>query len=736
MSLSNVHGLVDMWKSVSESNLTDISQRNSNTEGGLSFATNSPADAVGLALPPLPPRHEGPSGLPPVESTGTHPHSSGSPAAAGAGAAAKSPRPLPVGALTPTMATALRWDRVAVGDRASSQPGASATKRGEGAGPTVPSGPKRGPPAGRSGSPTHSSTNRRASADALVEDTSGYSYCMSGSYSSRRHTAPPLTSVSVDIGSLSVSAAKNATADTPAGQEAAANGVTVPVSSSLSVHTFTAEEASPATSAHSSAINSQRRSAYRRAQAAEESLDGFWSQWAQRRDLPSVSASMNHSGAMSDLRHELERKTSTPGWMMYSVESPTAGHVGPAVCAPAGAPTVAHAEEGKGDGQEDRVATSVDPGTDSKGTYTDDENEDDSSEDLEAEGDKGTSMVEDSAIARAMAFDWHTSEETGLQRTHSLLPDIFASITKGARNLNERKPVKATTLVAQSLAAPDALGGSAYGTSTFSFGDALQDRAMESEPFYWGESGEYPLERAYECVSAPAQGKEKEGAAPIADGRFGGVLSRCYSGESLLRGIDKGTAQTALYTPDSVPIAAQQRQSFGLLSESSSMILPMMDAPHAPLTSDVARPQLTAVSAHTDSSPLRVAKTLAMRYLSPQPLIYGPPAPELPKMDPRHIFGGDCLAAALWVSSPRDVDLDGDVPSAPSRAAAAKAPAIPVARRVPDVPTAPTVPESKAERPTNEKKEVAPVSPQRPLHKGTRRDPKRGDILTFFTRRK
>ncbi|EPY18359.1 hypothetical protein STCU_10019 [Strigomonas culicis] len=99
-----------------------------------------------------------------------------------------------------------------------------------------------------------------------------------------------------------------------------------------------------------------------------------------------------------------------------------------------------------------------------------------------------------------------------------------------------------------------------------------------------------------------------------------------------------------------------------------------------------------------------------MRYLSPQPAMTGPPVPQVPKLDPRRLFGGDCLAEAQWVCSPRDVDLDGDVPRAPTPEELPPALTAPEVPRVPSVPVRrpiQTAPDSETATQTKEKEKSA-----------------------------
>ncbi|EPY18361.1 hypothetical protein STCU_10014 [Strigomonas culicis] len=69
---------------------------------------------------------------------------------------------------------------------------------------------------------------------------------------------------------------------------------------------------------------------------------------------------------------------------------------------------------------------------------------------------------------------------------------------------------------------------------------------------------------------------------------------------------------------------------------------------------------LVADTTDTSADLPKVTESLQLRYLFPQPELAGPRLPELPKVDPRLSFGGDCIASAPWVSSPQDVNLDGD----------------------------------------------------------------------------
>ncbi|EPY18353.1 hypothetical protein STCU_10023 [Strigomonas culicis] len=277
------------------------------------------------------------------------------------------------------------------------------------------------------------------------------------------------------------------------------------------------------------------------------------------------------------------------------------------------------------------------------------------------------------------------------------------------------------------IAADDALAPVSWeamvrAPSTFSLGDALQRRATESQIAYWDSMSQHRTdddgdgEQQWEAVGAKTQ------PLPMSDEMLSQIFNKLRSG-------------APHPPPDPRQAPAYQRPGVSLVRESAPPLQAVVSATAAAQQAVIHNhpPPLFAPldTADRTTAPPAAAKSLTMRYRFPQPLIYGPPLPPLPKLGPRQIFGGDCLAAAQWVDSPRRRRKGTDVPTTP------KLPHVPVTVMLPELSSIETVPcNGRGSREKNKKK-GGPLCDNCPENTfPMQKEKKKGDSITFFTRKR
>ncbi|EPY18371.1 hypothetical protein STCU_10008 [Strigomonas culicis] len=240
----------------------------------------------------------------------------------------------------------------------------------------------------------------------------------------------------------------------------------------------------------------------------------------------------------------------------------------------------------------------------------------------------GVSMEEYASMKWSASFGFDELGAHGLRRTHALFTDAFAVI---ARDVNQEYELYAAELypMGGSPAELDTSGPSMYDSASLMFSGAVG--AEEAE----GQSLSPTL--------LEADGARQERGAP--EGRRGkrpcpSVVDGLRGEESLLRHFCSMPDSLAPHPPAARDTAGHQRRAGA--KSGRDPLPPAVDA------------------AEASTAPHAGPTSLRMRYRFPQPRIHGARLPELPKMDPRVLFGSDCIAAAPWVDSPRNVDSDDE----------------------------------------------------------------------------
>ncbi|EPY18354.1 hypothetical protein STCU_10021 [Strigomonas culicis] len=713
MSFFCMDGFVNGSKLASEYNLTGNSQGNIYTESGFSFYTNSHAVAVEPAeenKAPYSPRSEGLNCML---------------------AETREAIPLPVGTLTPTKAAALRQERVA--------PAITG-----GAVPTPPCSPKENVPTARSGdfplsmrrtrdrSGTYSYASQKSVCRESVENTWSYSF-----YSPTNRATLPFVSDSVEESADNRSDAtprgykviksdgrkrcvptasdsitgttEISDRDTLEGQWSATKGARRSSVRPQGEPVATAEMCAPNVPVYGGFTNHSRLFPHKSERGAMDHLQSFSNKLEQQPSSPCVSTSFKYGGPTSLMYSSLRRQSSAAGSLMYDIQPAISWNAFPSMLV---SETTAVPAPGEDDDVGEHMGRFLD--------YC--------AGDTKGDGCEDDRMADHTPMERLSSDYSDASAGPGLQRTDTLFPDIFTTLTRSANN---RKRADAAEPL-PSLAAPDTSDVTTRAPSTFSLNAVMQRRTS----FYWGDRS--------------ADGMDGDGEEPreavCEKGKALSTSEGLSSADSLLQDLSTLPACTPRPPPDRLRAPSYHRPVMSLVEESapplSAVASPRCDATGTPRrapTPDAhlrADPQAEPQTVDAGNAPLKVAKTLAMRYLSPQPAMTGPPVPEVPKLDPRRLFGGDCLAEAQWVSSPRDVDLDAEDP-APTAPTAPKAPDVCVTPEVPVLHSTITVLGSKGETRTADKKEDDKVCQNHSENSHSKKkEKKRGDIITFFMRRR
>ncbi|EPY18358.1 proteophosphoglycan ppg4 [Strigomonas culicis] len=636
-----------MPKSVAECHLTDISQKNSSTESGFSSTASSPAVAVRRAEKERPPPLTNTEWVMPLVGAKADAtvHSSEPLGVDGSGAAAKDAICLPMGSLKPTMAAALRQGRLSL-----------ATDGG--AVPTAPEGsvPRRGE--APFSSPTGSDRGRRYSASHLqaapsrgAESSMNFSFNISSSYSPTSRAAPPLRRISTDsakddavngtdaAGSkmsdggrrrrcasrTSESALFNgirSCAGSPDGDglhssKGAPNGAARSVRSPPGASVSKAAGASPSASFCSGLANYVLPLPHPREKGAMDDLQSAFTTGEQRPGSPSVSGLFRHGGVTSLMNSNLRRQSWASRSMPYDLHSMLVSEA-------TGVPLQEEESDVGG-----HMAFFQDRGTDGR------KGDDWAGPAAGAGGGDHRIAAEPSVSVYSDA-----SAGLGLQRTYTLFGDVFGAMAKDVKHT-------------QRLAAPEMPHGMMRAPSLFGLSAAQENGDAEGQALYSDDSREVT--------------RDGDGEAPPA--AISAQASDSFLGdENCLRDFTRLPVCAPHPPPDPVHTSSYQRPARAL-SQQTSPPLPAVVTPRAGATGGLWQapgphgplPSYTQCAA----SP-RTLTVVAMRHMAPQPLIYGPPLPPQRKLDPRLVFGRDFLAEAPWVYSPRDADLDSNVPTLPA----------------------------------------------------------------------
>ncbi|EPY18347.1 hypothetical protein STCU_10029 [Strigomonas culicis] len=610
--------------------------------------------------------------------------------------AVKSPRQLPVGVLTPTKAAALRRERVALATDGGAVP--TPPCRPNGSAPTTSNG--RGPTL-RGWCSAQRHVNRSTSPTCSLDTSWRYSYYASGAYPPARRASPPHAKGSE-------SAAKGGTRGGDRGRDGAMEGAAPPLAIPRREHTLTAQGCVPATSVGSDRTDSNSKCIHSKDARTMQYLQSFFNQLEQRPGVAPMSTLFNYGVCTSLMGSSLKRQNSTSRSLMYDVLSATSCNVRPST-SKYESTTVPRQEEGAED--LDRLISMLlhpDPVV-----RLMDENEarDDAWEDMDKEVHVYCSSKKGRAdLKKAFSFfcdatgapgllscATQEAEEPGLQRTHTLFTRTFTSLAKEANTAREMHAAVLGSMAA-SAAALDLSGAVLRAPSIF-ISATLPGDALEVQDLYSDDGSENGTE-------AMEEGGAKQQAAPPPPGGAG--LTPC---PPPVASVDGASRRLRPATSPVVPPTARDA------------CIPPRPVPvlHSPLTLDAELLRPARHPTSTGRTSPRAAKPLRMRYLCPQPEMAGPPLPPLSKADPRRLFGGNCLADAPWVSSPRDADADKDISTTLSSE---------------DAPIIPAVPKNKREMQRDNKKSVRKAHHRSPggCHPKSK-EKKHGAIIGYFIRK-
>ncbi|EPY18365.1 proteophosphoglycan ppg4 [Strigomonas culicis] len=647
MSFFGVDGAMDIYGLAAECQWAGNSHRSAYTDSSSSSSTSSSADAVQPAGEPRPPSPgcDGVQRLVQPMPDGLR-HSSDPPEA-------ESPSELPVGALTPRKAAALRQERLALA-------------AADGASPPVLCRPtERAPPMSGGGARLSSLTFRKANMRVvgasgrtpprpLVDSSWNYSFGANstfgrpergGASTSTGETASGTSGgdgVAVSpSGSVPLISISGPSGDTSAGEAGAARPLPSPPTENL----FTAEEASCPASLCSRNMNYNMGSMYSTGGDTATWRRGLASESEHQPDLPSALPSFAYSGAGSQFGYNFRRPSLASRSLLYDLQSLTSFNAPPSMLrTETTAVPAPEEEEAEGDAG-GSVALFAD-------YCTDDQAGADCADPSADEG-SGGQRVDRTAVKQEVPLICDMAGEHQLRRTQSLMPEVLASVTKGARRATEPGLIEDEAVV-RNPTAPHAMP---CARSSFGWGAAQEhEKEAEDEPLGWDDIRADSTDSDGDGAETHEAVCKKETPLSTSGGLSGGLPS------------DERLLPEGSEPPNWLRIPGHSRPLW---------MRPERGPPPAPAVMLEAAPSVEAecTSSPTDTSDTSTASVepltaLGRRYRCPQPLPFGPALPLRQRVDPRRLFGGNCLGAAPWVRSPRDLDVDPYVPVAPTSAAA------------------------------------------------------------------
>ncbi|EPY18374.1 hypothetical protein STCU_10043 [Strigomonas culicis] len=645
MSLFTVNRAIDVSKSGTECRLTDTSQGNSYIGSGSSYETNFFADTVEPAEEESPPclfLCDWPSFLLETEMD-AQTHSSAPLGVDGAGAApADDVYPLPVGARTPNIAAAQRQKRLSLARTGEAVSTAPCSLTG-GALPLRGGASRLNSRIDSYRNMAYRNANRRVSSvgleggarrDPLAGRSRGSSVAAAGARGGRLR-------VSAACGQLLRSGSLTGRVARLAAQPAAAAPRLLLTPDA--VYKFPAEASSPDSSMCSDATTDSSACARVEGKEAAKRLKRC-NELNQRPGVPLTLPVFNHGCSTALEQYRLQWDSSTSESTMSDSASTTSCSVNPPR-AGAITTTMPYSEKSDGANLEGPIACMLSPVRDSR-------------------------QVEQTEAKQKSPFSREAAGGQGLRRTHSLFPGNFTAI---AKEMDHEPTGAAPDPMSQSPSELDTSGPILCDSSSFIPSSAVPRgvTADRTRGPNGKQTDEKRQERAYrtgrDYHSSTDSGSEAEEAQAYGGGkgrRFA-VVDGLRSVQSFLRHFCSMRADPAPQRSAAKKTPTQQGCPF-TRGEPRYPLLPVADPPRqaavpdALLPSDAARKQPAAVSTTSSRTLPKATTALAMRYRFPQPEMSGPPLPELPKVDPQLLFGGDWLSTAAWVSSPRDVDLDSD----------------------------------------------------------------------------
>ncbi|EPY18364.1 proteophosphoglycan ppg4 [Strigomonas culicis] len=567
--------------------------------------------------------------------------------------------PLPVGTLTPNEAATRRQEHVALTVRRGSAPPLSHGRDGLSC------------PSGGSGHPKTNNTNANTAMKEPMEVSLHYSFYMNSPAPPTAEAVPPLPKISEGtaregagtgtggtasgaalasgsgpLSGVTASATGNLNTNLSAGEAGVAREVTPPV--------LTPQEPPASASVRSGTANCNRESTHEKERNAAKNAQSS-NKSEQRPASASTSVSFSHGGGKSGDGHKLEGQSPTPRSVTHGVKGAAWCKDHPSTCV--SETTTASKMVGDTDkGDKGGVAGGGGAGQAEKGG-------------------KGDARVAGTDLKTTCSACSSMLGDSVLERTHNLYPDTFAALAKGANHDHAAEP---------DVSGPIPCGGSVFNFSVllqYAAADgatshaAVEEGAEESEETEEtdeetedsdSDSSESSTDSDSEEAEAPEAARGKEGPASVP----GGVPA----GESAAPNTLKVPAAAVPQPPARARATAYQRspptvpavpQCMPFREYNYATVVPwQVPASCGPFSLgwQGAPPAADSVS-RSAAYPTEVT-ALRRRYLFPQPLMFGPPLWQLPKMDSRLVFGRDFLAEAPWVSSPCDVDLDNKIPTA------------------------------------------------------------------------
>ncbi|EPY18370.1 hypothetical protein STCU_10009 [Strigomonas culicis] len=263
----------------------------------------------------------------------------------------------------------------------------------------------------------------------------------------------------------------------------------------------------------------------------------------------------------------------------------------------------------------------------------DDEVDEDNAAEVEGERGRGRAMGGHTDRKWKFTLGYNIAAGQGLRRTHARMADGFLKTAEDASH-DHGIDAGASYSLSQSLSQLDTLVPILDDSCSCILNGAVQPETTE-DPTVCRNVKKFD---AWSRESDIQRCSEFEGA----------LGESLQSIESFLRHFSNMPADAAPYPPQ---------------EERHCAVPPVADAPPPALVAYGSLPSDAKPAADSTSIGKILAMgatSVALRYMFPQPLMYGSRLPPLLKMDPLEIFCGDCLSTAPWVISPRNVPTEDD----------------------------------------------------------------------------